>query len=68
MKCDLKTTLQIGMVLAVLIVIAAIVFPQLRPAIIGIAPFALLALCPLGMMFGMRGMSSSKKRNDASNR
>ena len=53
--------LKIGGVLAVLIIIGAIAFPQFRPAIISLAPFALFALCPLGMMFGMKGMSGDHK-------
>ena len=61
MKCDLKTMLKIGGVLAILLVGGFIVFPQFRPAVIGLAPFALFALCPLAMIFGMKGMSGDHK-------
>jgi len=48
---------KIGAVLAGVLVIGFFVFPQARPAIIGLAPFALFALCPLSMFFAMRGMN-----------
>ncbi len=48
--------LKIGGVIAALLVVGAIAFPQFRPAIISLAPFALFALCPLSMFFAMRGM------------
>ncbi len=57
MKCDLKTMLKIGGVIAALLVVGAIAFPQFRPVIISLAPFALFALCPISMFFAMRGMN-----------
>ena len=52
---------KIGGVLAVLLAGGYFVFPQFRPALIGLAPFALFALCPLAMIFGIRGMSNDHK-------
>lgn len=60
MKCDLKTMSKIGGVLAVLLAVGFVAFPQFRPVIIGLAPFALFALCPLSMIFMMVGMNKDK--------
>lgn len=65
MKCDLKTMLKIGLALGAVLIVGAIAFPQFRPAIIGLAPFALFALCPLGMIFGMSAMSGNQKTGTA---
>lgn len=62
MKCDLKTMLKVGAGLAILLTGVFLVFPQFRPAIIGLAPLALFALCPLSMIFMM---SMNKKQDGA---
>lgn len=59
MKCNPKTMLKIGLVLGGIIVTGAITFPQIRPVIIGLAPFALFALCPISMIFMMGGKSKN---------
>lgn len=59
--CSPKTMLKIGGVIAVVGLLGFIFVPQLRVAIIGLAPFALFALCPLGMLFGMAGMKNGKQ-------
>lgn len=48
--------LKIGVVIAVPLAVGFVIFPQFRSTIASIAPLALFALCPLGMLFGMRGM------------
>lgn len=55
---------KIGLVLGGIIAIGAIAFPQFRPAIIGLAPFALFALCPISMFFAMRGMNKGQHNNN----
>lgn len=52
--------LKIGAATAILFVTGYIAFPQFRAVIISLAPFALLALCPLSMLF-MGGMMGNKK-------
>lgn len=59
--CSPKTMLKIGVAIAVPLAIGFIAFPQFRVAILGLAPFALFALCPLAMMFGMKGMMGEKQ-------
>lgn len=58
--CGPKTMLKIGVAIAVPLVLGYIVFPQFRVTIATLAPFALFALCPLGMLFGMKMMSGDK--------
>lgn len=63
--CSPKTMLKIGLVLVVILGGGFLAFPQFRQAIIGLAPFALFALCPLGMIFGMSAMSGNQKTGTA---
>jgi uncharacterized membrane protein len=56
--------LKIGVILAALLAGGYFAFPKFRPVVIGLAPFALFALCPLAMMFGMRGMSDKHEAKD----
>lgn len=64
MKCNPKTMLKIGVVLAVVLGGSYFTFPQLRPVVIGLAPFALFALCPISIFFAMRGMNKDKENHD----
>ncbi|MFY9484885.1 MAG: DUF2933 domain-containing protein [Patescibacteria group bacterium] len=52
--------LKIGIVIAVPLVIGFLLFPQSRLVIASLAPFALFALCPLALLFGMKAMSGDK--------
>lgn len=58
--CSPKTMLKIGLVLAVVLGGGFLVFPQFRPVIIGLAPFALFATCPIAMWFATRGMNKNQ--------
>lgn len=55
--------IKVGLVLGAVLIVGAIAFPQFRPAIIGLAPFALFALCPISMFFAMRGMNKGQNNN-----
>lgn len=57
--CSPKTMLKIGVAIAVPLGIGFVVFPQFRSVIAGLAPLALFALCPLAMLFGVRGISGN---------
>lgn len=59
--CSPKTMIKIGVAIAVPLAIGFIAFPQFRIAIIGLAPFVLFAICPLSMIFCMKGMMGDKK-------
>ena len=54
--------LKIGVALAVPLLAGFIFLPQLRVVILGLAPFALFALCPLSMIFCMKGMMGDRKQ------
>lgn len=59
--CSPKTMLKIGVVIGAPLAIGYITFPQFRATIASIAPLALFALCPLGMLLGMKGMMGDKQ-------
>ena len=59
--CDLKTMIKFGVVIAAFLALGFIFFPPLRAVIVGLAPFALFAICPLMMLFCMKGMSDKKE-------
>lgn len=63
--CSPKTMLKIGVAIAIPLAIGFIAFPQLRPWLISVAPFALFAICPLGMLF-MGGMGKDKNGKSCS--
>lgn len=58
--CSPKTMLKIGIAIAVPLTIGFFVFPQFRSTIVGLAPFAIFAICPLSMIFCMKGMMKDK--------
>lgn len=53
---------KIGLALVVLLGGAYFLLPQFRPVIIGLAPLALFALCPLSMFFMMATMHRGHDR------
>jgi len=54
--------LKIGVAIVVALAVGFIAFPQLRPWLISVAPFALFALCPLSMLFMGNMMGDKKKK------
>lgn len=58
MKCDIKTMLKAGILLAALVTGAYLVFPGAREWLIGMSPFLLLLLCPLMIIFIIMGIRS----------
>lgn len=52
--------LKIGVAIAIPLAIGFIAFPSMRATILSVAPFAVFALCPLGMIFGMMVMKGDK--------
>ena len=61
MKWDLKTMLKVTAVIAGMLAIGFFAFPQFRPVIIGLAPFALFALSPQSMVFMMFSMNNGHR-------
>lgn len=58
MKCDMKTMLKSGAGLAVGIAVAYAMFPAARELLVAVSPFLFLLICPLMMVFMMKGMQS----------
>jgi hypothetical protein len=67
MKCDVKTMLKGGLGLAVLIAVAYAALPVARQWIAAVSPFLFFLICPLMMLFMMKGMQSCHSDNDSQN-
>ncbi len=69
MKCDMKTMLKGGLGLAVLVALVYATLPTAREWIVAASPFLFFLICPLMMLFMMKGMQSchsehSGKKNE----
>jgi len=60
MKCNMKTMLTTGIVLLVVLAGAYAALPQFRTLVLSLGPSLLFLLCPLSMIFMMKGMMSNK--------
>ena len=58
--CSLKTMVKILLGIALILIAGYFAFPVLRPIIISLAPFAILAICPISMLFGMSMMNNNQ--------
>ncbi|WP_233884868.1 DUF2933 domain-containing protein [Paraburkholderia flagellata] len=65
MKCT-KTMLTAGAVLLAALALAYVALPQFRALVVSAGPYLLFLLCPLSMMFMMKGMQSNNERQVAS--
>jgi hypothetical protein len=54
--CNKQTMMKVGIALAVLLAVAYAALPQFRSLIRGLSPVPLTLLCPLSMLFMMKGM------------
>jgi Protein of unknown function (DUF2933) len=61
MKCT-KSMLTTGAVILAAVVLAYAALPQFRTLVLNAGPFLLFLLCPLSMMFMMKGMNSNGDR------
>lgn len=60
MQCNMKTMITAGIVLLVALAVAYAALPQFRALVLSVGPTLLFLLCPLSMLFMMKGMHSSK--------
>ncbi|MCI2808856.1 DUF2933 domain-containing protein [Eoetvoesiella caeni] len=67
MKCDVKTMLKGGLGLAALIAVAYAALPVAREWIATVSPFLFFLICPLMMLFMMKGMQSCHSDNASKN-
>ncbi|HEX7910723.1 MAG TPA: DUF2933 domain-containing protein [Paraburkholderia sp.] len=65
MKCT-KTMLTTGAVLLAALALAYVALPQFRTLVLSAGPYLLFLLCPLSMIFMMKGMQSNNDRPVAS--
>lgn len=63
MRCDVKTMLKGGLGLAALIAVAYAALPVAREWIVAVSPFLFFLICPLMMLFMMKGMQSYHSDN-----
>ncbi|AJZ56267.1 DUF2933 domain-containing protein [Paraburkholderia fungorum] len=61
MKCNMKTMVTTGLVLLVVLAGAYAALPQFRTLVLSLGPSLLFLLCPLSMIFMMKGMNNSNK-------
>lgn len=64
MKCDMKKMLKAGLGLAAIVVVAYAIFPGIRELILDLSPALFLLICPLMMLFMMKGMQSCHHEQD----
>ena len=53
--CTPKTMWKIGAAIIAALAVGWFAFPTVRAQLIALAPFAIILICPLAMLFGMRG-------------
>ncbi|MCX4151679.1 MULTISPECIES: DUF2933 domain-containing protein [Paraburkholderia] len=59
MKCT-KTMVITGVAMLAVLALAYAALPQFRTLVLGLGPYLLFLLCPLSMLFMMKGMHSNK--------
>lgn len=57
MRCT-KNMLVIGGIMLAVLAAAYFALPQFRALVVSVGPFLLILLCPLSMLFMMKGMNS----------
>lgn len=55
---------KIGIVIVAALGIGWFAFPEFRVRLVALAPFALVAICPLAMLLGMGGMRRAGRHGD----
>lgn len=63
MKCDMKAMLKAGLGLAVVIAVVYAASPAVREWISTVSPFLFFLICPLMMVFMMKGTQSCHNDN-----
>lgn len=65
MRCNTKTMLKVAAGLGLLAVLGYFAFPQFRAFLVASLPVLLTLLCPLSMIFMMKGMNSHQPATEA---
>lgn len=64
MKCDTRMMIKTGIGIATVLAIAYFTLPAARALVTASAPILLALICPLSMIFMMKGMSSCNKQQE----
>ncbi|MFW7342361.1 DUF2933 domain-containing protein [Pollutimonas sp. H1-120] len=65
MKCDMKMMVKAGLALAAVVVVAYAALPGAREWISAVAPSLFFLICPVMMLFMMKGMQSCDAKKPA---
>lgn len=65
MKCDSKMMVKVGVGLGFGLVVAYFALPAAQVLILASAPFLVVLICPVAMLFMMKGMNGNKKDESA---
>lgn len=61
MKCDMKTIVKLVIGLGAVFAVAYAALPDARAFILSISPLLLVLICPVAMLFMMKGMRDNNK-------
>lgn len=64
MKCNTKTMVSTALALALILTVGYWALPQVRGALTSFIGIAIALICPLSMLFMMRGMQSHADSRD----
>jgi len=65
MNCDLKTMLKVAAALGVGLMVAYFALPAFQALVLASAPILVALICPVAMLFMMKGMNGNKKVENA---
>lgn len=65
MKCDSKTMIKMAVGLGIALVAAYVLLPAAHAFILSSAPILLALICPVAMLFMMKGMHSGRTDDNA---
>lgn len=60
--CSMKTMIKIALGIGVLLVAGYVIFPESRGWIASFAPYLLILICPLAMMFMVRRTNTPEEK------
>ncbi|MBF8179638.1 MAG: DUF2933 domain-containing protein [Burkholderiaceae bacterium] len=62
--CSFKTMIKMAVGIGLLLIVGYVAFPAFQTQITAIAPYLLLLVCPIVMVFMMKGMNNPQKEKD----
>ncbi len=65
MNCNSKTMIKLAIGLGIALAVAYFTLPEAKAFILASAPILVALICPLAMLFMMKGMTANKKDGNA---